>query len=82
MELDLPLEMMQVARVQNLVVSVSKLDTEDRSSVLDRRHSLDDMPVKVHVVVLREVHEVGGSVVVDGDVDAWQLVEAHVVVAH
>jgi hypothetical protein len=42
--------------------------------MVQRRYSLDDVPIEITIVVLREVKEVSRPVVVDGDVDSWQLV--------
>jgi hypothetical protein len=50
--------------------------------MVERRYSLDDVPIEITIVVLREVKEVSRPVVVDGDVDSWQLVEPHIMVAH
>lgn len=73
--------MLNVARVEAQVVNVRKSVAEHCSSVVQRRHAFDYVTVEVAVVVLREVKEICGTVVVDSDVDARQLVEADIMVS-
>ena len=50
--------------------------------MFQRRNSLNDMPIQILVIVLREVHEICRSVVVDRHVDARQLIQTDIVVAY
>ena len=61
---------MNVSRIQNLIVNIGKGIPKHRSSMFQRRNSLNDMTVQILVVVLGEVHEISGSVVVDRHVYA------------
>ena len=74
--------MMDVSTIQTEIVHVGEGIAEDSSSMIDGRDTFDEVAVEVAVVVLGEVDEVGGAMVVDSDVDAWKLVETDIMISY
>jgi hypothetical protein len=64
----------QVPRVEPHEEDIGEGVLQHGAAMVERRYSLDDVPIEITIVVLREVKEVSRPVVVDGDVDSWQLV--------
>lgn len=73
---------MNVARIQAQEEYVGKSVLKNCSSVVERRNALHNVPIKVPIVMLREVKEVSWPIVVDGDIDAWKFIQANIMIAH
>lgn len=72
---------MQVARIESHEKHIRERKLQNSPSVIDRRDSLDDMPIEIAIVVLREIDEISRTVVIDSDVDTRELIQAHIMVA-
>lgn len=73
--------MMDVSTIQTEIMYVGKSIAEYSSSMINWRHTFDQITVKVAIVVLREVDKVSRAVVVYSDVNTWKLVETDIMVS-
>lgn len=50
--------------------------------MVKRRDSLYYMPVKIPIIMLREVKEISRAMIVDCNIDSWKLVQSNIVVSN
>lgn len=71
---------MNIPAIQAQVVDVGEVVSEHSAPMFQRWHPLHYLTVQIEIVVLREIKEIGRTVVIYCDINSRQLVKTHVVI--
>ena len=74
--------MMNVTRIQNLIINISKSNPKNSSTMFNRRHPFNYMPIQISIIMLREVNEISRSMVINSYINSWQLIQPNVMISH
>ena len=73
---------MNVTTVKTEIMDVGKGIAKDSATMFDWWDTFDYIPIKVAIVVLREVDKIGGAVVIYSNIDTWKLVQTNIMIAY
>lgn len=80
--MSLPMERIDVARVQTKVHEVRESMGKESPSAIYGRNCFHDFEVAITIVVLWEIQKIGWPIVINCDIDAWHLVETNIVISY
>lgn len=80
LEENLPMESIYVPRIKAQIDKIRESMIKEGSSSVDWRNSFHNLKVPVAIKVLRKIDKIGRSIVINGNIDSWHLIEAHIVI--